>query len=327
VLPIRGGPRLAVGLARFALEGWIIHLHTSGNNPRSWLLAAAGAAASRLSRTGAVLTLHSGLLPAYLAASRRRRLLTRTALSCYAQVIAVSDTLAEALAGCGVPESRILVYPAFCSSQLERGRPPAALEEVRRRRSPLLAMAHHPSPVYGRALMLEALRKLSLHHPRIGLAVFGPGTRSPEFLADARAAGVSGRIEDFGELDHASALGLLAQCDAFIRPTTMDGDSISVREALALGVPCVASDACARPPGVVLFKTGVPGELAAGISVALAQGPQRSHAPDAGPLLAGLYQSLDEGSARILPAPASAWSAGFQDETRGRGRTCGVWMT
>lgn len=40
----------------------------------------------------------------------------------------------------------------------------------------------------------------------------------------------------------------------YIRPTKTDGDSLSVREALALGVPVVASDAAPRPEGTFLYK-------------------------------------------------------------------------
>ena len=40
-----------------------------------------------------------------------------------------------------------------------------------------------------------------------------------------------------------------------MRATNTDGDAVAVREALNLGVPVVASDASARPDGVVLFET------------------------------------------------------------------------
>ena len=36
----------------------------------------------------------------------------------------------------------------------------------------------------------------------------------------------------------------------YLRPTSSDGDAVSVREALALGVPVLASDVAQRPPGV-----------------------------------------------------------------------------
>jgi glycosyltransferase involved in cell wall biosynthesis len=42
----------------------------------------------------------------------------------------------------------------------------------------------------------------------------------------------------------------------FVRPTYTDGDSISVREALALRIPVVASDAAYRPQGVLRFVKG-----------------------------------------------------------------------
>lgn len=47
---------------------------------------------------------------------------------------------------------------------------------------------------------------------------------------------------------------LLKRTDLFIRPTNTDGDSISVREAIALGVPTIASDVVDRPSKVVTFK-------------------------------------------------------------------------
>ena len=44
-------------------------------------------------------------------------------------------------------------------------------------------------------------------------------------------------------------------CDLFLRPTNSDGDSVSVRESLSLGVPVIASDAAPRPNGTILFRS------------------------------------------------------------------------
>jgi glycogen(starch) synthase len=55
---------------------------------------------------------------------------------------------------------------------------------------------------------------------------------------------------------HEECLHVISRSAALIRPTYTDGDSISVREALALGVPVIASNAVARPAGTVLFETG-----------------------------------------------------------------------
>lgn len=49
---------------------------------------------------------------------------------------------------------------------------------------------------------------------------------------------------------------VLQLCDAFLRTTSTDGDSLSVREALYLGKPVLASDVVDRPPGVILYEYG-----------------------------------------------------------------------
>jgi glycosyltransferase involved in cell wall biosynthesis len=289
VIPVRTATQYGTRLAGFLREGWTVHVHTSGNNPKSWMLAATAGIRARAPR---VITLHSGLLPDYLASSVSRRAFARVALAGYSRVVAVSEAVREALARCGVPDEKLVVYPAFCGSQVRPGPMTQAVRDARLRRKPLLAMAHHPSPVYGRKLMFRALRTLAEELPGVGLAVFGPGTRTEEFLSDAREFQVDELLEDMGELEHAQALGLMARCDAFIRPTTHDGDAISVREALALGVPCVASDVCARPHGAYTFRAGDAADLAARVHHALEHGPAQVLSPDAGPVLMKLYGEL-----------------------------------
>lgn len=51
-------------------------------------------------------------------------------------------------------------------------------------------------------------------------------------------------------------LRVLACGTVFLRPTKTDGDAISVREALAFGVSCVASNVVSRPEGVRLYPLG-----------------------------------------------------------------------
>jgi glycosyltransferase involved in cell wall biosynthesis len=59
-----------------------------------------------------------------------------------------------------------------------------------------------------------------------------------------------------GDLDHDLCLSVMARSAVFIRPTFRDGDSISVREAVALGLPVVASNVGTRPESVLLFEAG-----------------------------------------------------------------------
>jgi glycogen synthase len=292
VLPVQSGVGFVTRLRELSSAGYSLHLHTSGNNPKSWLVAASCGAAGLAASVPRVITLHSGLLPAFLSGSMARRLFARAVLSSFSRIVAVSESIRCALIDCGVSEEKIQVLPAFCSSQVVPGSPPARFENVRQRRTPLLAMAHHPSPVYGRTLMFQALKLTREHYPDVGLAVFGPGTLSSAFVAEARNAGVLGLIEDFGELEHEQALALISRCDAFIRPTQADGDAISVREALALGVPCVASDVAARPPGTYLFRGGEAADLVKTLCEALVQGAPLVDSFDAGPEVLKIHRRL-----------------------------------
>jgi glycosyltransferase involved in cell wall biosynthesis len=109
-------------------------------------------------------------------------------------------------------------------------------------------------------------------------------------------------LHDFGELDHSSALGLISRCDAFLRPTTADGDSLSVREALYLGTRCVASDVSARPPGTVLFRAGDCQDLAEKIARALTEPSPLAGTVDVGPALLEEYRRAS-GSRRLSLSP------------------------
>jgi glycosyltransferase involved in cell wall biosynthesis len=49
---------------------------------------------------------------------------------------------------------------------------------------------------------------------------------------------------------------VIAKSGVYYRPTTVDGDSVALREALVMGVPVVASDATQRPSGVEVVGVG-----------------------------------------------------------------------
>jgi glycosyltransferase involved in cell wall biosynthesis len=58
-------------------------------------------------------------------------------------------------------------------------------------------------------------------------------------------------------IDHeVDFLALLAEIDIYVRPTTRDGSSVAVQEALMLGKKVLASDVVERPAEVTLYKSG-----------------------------------------------------------------------
>jgi glycosyltransferase involved in cell wall biosynthesis len=234
VVPATGYFATAAQLVRHARRGFRIHVHTSGANPKSWMLATACAAAGKLSARPAIITFHSGLGPEWLSADPVRAKIACAVSNCFGNVIAVSDEIRATLISCGVSRERIEVLPAFSRSFLDPGAPPHGLREIRAEAAPLYCAMLAPGKVYGHETLLRAFAAVHARNPRARLAVYGPGTE----LIGADAAKVYGNaalaIHAFGEVHRPSALALIASCDVFVRPTLADGDSVSVREAVAL---------------------------------------------------------------------------------------------
>lgn len=112
--------------------------------------------------------------------------------------------------------------------------------------------------LYGSDLALDALTALRATYPDMGLVIGRPSTGDHIFQAYCK--GLQDRMESEGVLDAVWILDgnrelwpVIKRGTIFLRPTTSDGDSIGVREALHFGVAVVASDAAPRPEGVHLF--------------------------------------------------------------------------
>lgn len=265
------GGRLAAALAAARTRGDLVHLHTNGHNHGSWEVIGLIGLLAGGRGGGAMLTLHSGLAPAYLAAHPRivRRLADR-----YERVVCVSQAIAEALVRTGFAEERLIVAPAFSPTTLPLPLPPPGLGVARRRHRPLLAATLSPGAEYGADVLVEGFTRLVRDDPEgrmgdAGLVLFGPAARDPELAATLQERGLGWRVYAYADLNRGEALAVLRTCDVFLRPTRADGDSISVREALALGVRVVASDAAVRPAGVRCHAAGNGAALAAAVREAL----------------------------------------------------------
>jgi glycosyltransferase involved in cell wall biosynthesis len=264
VLPAGTYAGFARKLLAHAMRGYRIHVHTSGANRKSWALAAACAAAARVGEHGPIVTFHSGLGPAWLAENPLRGRVASTVANAFARIIAVSEPIREALLTCGVSDRRIEVLPAFSSSFLEPGDPPAGLREVRGSAAPLYCAMLARGPVYGADALLRAFAEVHARNPRARLAIYGPATAEVDV---ARLSGpAASAVSVFGELRRPAALAVIATSDVYVRPTLADGDSVSVREAVALGRTVVATSVGTRPKEAILVPPGDPAALAAALA-------------------------------------------------------------
>src|SRR5262249_38759474 len=134
---------------------------------------------------------------------------------------------------------------------------------------PLLSTALFFRPEYGFDDLVEGLVRLRLRHPELGCIVMGTGEQRADAERRVYEAGLRDQILMLGDVGHDTCLRVISSSDVLLRATREDGDSISVREALSLGTPVVASAVGTRPSGAILFQPGNVEQMVSKIELAL----------------------------------------------------------
>jgi glycosyltransferase involved in cell wall biosynthesis len=151
------------------------------------------------------------------------------------------------------PSTTVVVSQTLQRHFAERGRATVCIPNavVPVRRSPaerirrwglgadgFLLFAGRLSPEKGVHTLIEALRPLSR---RRRLVIAGGSSYSQDYIAELRRSAWE-EVLFLGNVDHATIAELLSNCYAYILPSTMEGLSIGLLEALAHGSCIVASD-------------------------------------------------------------------------------------
>ena len=134
---------------------------------------------------------------------------------------------------------------------------------------PVLVSVARLAPPKDLGLLLEALARPEA--AAFDLRVVGDGPEGEALAERGRALGLEDRVTFLGERDDVPAQ--LAAADAFVLPTRWEGLPYSILEAMAAGLPVVASRVGGIPEEVVDGTTGllVPRDDAAALAGALAE--------------------------------------------------------
>jgi glycosyltransferase involved in cell wall biosynthesis len=113
------------------------------------------------------------------------------------------------------------------------------------------------SPEKGHAGLIEALGNLRAKGTAITLTLVGDGPQMEQLRSLVNASGLSEAVIFKGRLDERSTLEAIAQSDILVLPSFMEGLPIVLMEALALGVPAVATRVAGIPELIVDGETGL----------------------------------------------------------------------
>lgn len=286
-------------IVRFGFRGYIIHLETNGHNFKSWVSGFICAVVGYLNGRKTIVAFGSGNLPVYLQDLNWWSLFIVRAVMRWAGVIICrNESMVEALRSMKVKAPRIEMVPGFMGLvDRQTGEVPQYVKSFCTAHVPILGATVTLAPEYGVPLLLEAMSVLRERYPKIGVVLIGISRESEDLiLADERLREC---VLLAGILSPDVTLGVMGCLSLFVRPTYFEGDSVSVREALALGIPVVASNAGFRPDGVRQFKVGDCEDLCRQLDEAIVQSKLNSMPHTDRPLSGGsasrmldLYYSL-----------------------------------
>jgi glycosyltransferase involved in cell wall biosynthesis len=202
----------------------IVHAH----NVKAALVASAAVRTER-ARCPVYVTFHGVAQEHYRAAARILR-------RCADEVVAVSGYVADNLTAAGFPASRVRVIENAVPLPPRRDRAAARARLRIAEDVPVALCAARLARQKRHDLLVEAWR--SVPAPAT-LLIAGDGPTRAAIADAVRHSGQCGRIHILG--NRSDVDWLLAAADALVLPTDWEGLPVSVLEALAAGVPVVAS--------------------------------------------------------------------------------------
>ena len=238
-------------LARLPYD--VIHIHIGGMLTNR--LLALSLACTLRPGAKSVMTFHSGgfpstpegqsLGPSSFAGFTLRR---------FDGVIGVNEEIVGFLHKVGVRPHRVRCISPYAFLAKDRSADlPVELAAFLEKHHPVLVSVGLLEPEYDLPLQIETLSVVRQKFPDAGLLLIGSGSLEPILRGKIDASPSAQHILLAGDVPHAATMEAVSRSRMMLRTTLYDGDALSVREALQLGTPVIATDNGMRPDGVRLI--------------------------------------------------------------------------
>ncbi|MCP4004325.1 MAG: glycosyltransferase family 4 protein [bacterium] len=125
------------------------------------------------------------------------------------------------------------------------------------------------APIKGLSVLIEAFSRLAAEHPEISLDIVGDGPSRAEIEQLIADRGFSERIRLLGYRSEEEVGELLKEAEIFVMASFAEGVPVVLMEAMAAGVPCLATRVAGIPELIEDGKSGLlaaPGDVEALVS-------------------------------------------------------------
>lgn len=197
----------------------------------------------------------------YLYSTKRRLIDGITGRLCTTQFIAVSEFVKQSLIDrLGINKRKIAVIPNYVDADAFRQ---VDLDQVRHLRSELglddreciLIIVGRLDPPKGHCFLIQALRRICLREKLVKLIIVGDGPSRRDLENMCSTLELNNHVLFLGMRKDVKELLYLS--DIFVFPTLSEGLSLALLEAMAVGLPCIASDIGPNREAITHEKTGL----------------------------------------------------------------------
>ncbi len=238
-------------LVRLIRKRQVAILHT-----HEFFMNTVGLVASRLTGVPLLATVHGRN---YYPDRFRRRIAYRLVGRFAERMVAVSEDVRRFLAErIGIPRIRMRVIPNGVALHEEPSQ--ETVSALRRslgldQHSEVVGTIGSLYPVKGHSHLIHAAFHVIRRHPRVIFLIVGRGGLRETLEAQARHLGVAHQLRFLGQREDVREL--LAVCDVFVLPSLSEGMPLSLLEAMAAGVPPVATRVGGMAEVIEDGKTGL----------------------------------------------------------------------
>ena len=247
---------------RFSRQGLVAHVHANGASPKGFALAIAAQLINLVSGRRSFLTFHAGIEQVYFPRPKYPWLLPVfwVLFKLPRAIICNSEEVKAKIVEYGVDPAKVVPIPAFSTQYLEstEGALPEQLEDFYRRFNHIVFSYTKWRRLFYPEALIEGFARFAAQRPDAGLVLCGVAGHTDPGISET----VRKRIEELGiadrllvveDLPHEAFLQALGRSTVYLRTHISDGVCSSVMEALALGVPVVATENNNRPAGVIKY--------------------------------------------------------------------------
>ncbi len=245
---------------RYCQQGFLVHMHVNGESLKGFVLTFIALGLSWWYGKRAVLTYHGGPDQIYVSreTSLRVKMMLRLLFRLPQRIICNNEGVKNRIIAFGALDAHVIPIPAFSVQYLDGEAPllDATLQHFVESHHPLLFTYVMYRDEFHVPSVVQAAMQLAQRWPHLGLIVTGAGENTDDIRQLLHVTAAEAHVFHAGDVSHEAFLHLLRRSKLYLRSHERDGVCSSVLEALALGIPVVASADGTRPPSVITFAIG-----------------------------------------------------------------------